>query len=97
MWRAGGANVPALNDLLAPYGVAFGDAILEGQVQLEPEKPYYASGANIVRFPAEGHLHSWALADKATEGKLSACSGMASLCGNWVLKKTEPSLQEIVG
>ena len=60
--------MPALNDLLAPYSIAFGDAILEGQVQFEPDKPYYASGANIVRFPAEGHLHSWALADKATEG-----------------------------
>lgn len=27
---AGGANVPALNDLLAPFGVALGDAILQG-------------------------------------------------------------------
>ena len=65
---AGGANVPALNELLAPFGIAFGDAILEGQVPLEPDKPYYASGANIVRFPAGGHLHGWQLADKATEG-----------------------------
>ena len=60
--------MPALNDLLAPFGIAFGDAILEGQVPLEPDKPYYASGANIVRFPAGGHLHGWQLADKATEG-----------------------------
>ena len=35
---------------------------------LDPDKPYYASGANIVRFPAGGHLHGWQLADKATEG-----------------------------
>ena len=67
-WCAGGANVPALNELLTPFGIAFGDAILEGQVPLEPDKPYYASGANIVRFPAGGHLHGWQLADKATEG-----------------------------
>lgn len=60
--------MPALNELLAPFGIAFGDAILEGQVPLEPDKPYYASGANIVRFPAGGHLHGWQLADKATEG-----------------------------
>ena len=60
--------MPALNDLLASFGIAFGDAILEGQVPLEPDKPYYASGANIVRFPAGGHLHGWQLADKATEG-----------------------------
>ena len=26
----GGSNVPALNDLLAPYGIAFGDAVLNG-------------------------------------------------------------------
>lgn len=63
--------MPALNDLLAPFGIAFGDAILEGQVPLEPDKPYYASGANIVRFPAGGHLHGWQLADKATEGDFS--------------------------
>ena len=61
--------MPALNDLLAPFGIAFGDAILEGQVPLEPDKPYYASGANIVRFPAGGHLHGWQLADKTTEGE----------------------------
>ncbi len=64
----GGANVPALNELLAPFGIAFGDAILEGQIPLDPDRPYYASGANIVRFPAGGHLHGWQLADKATEG-----------------------------
>lgn len=63
--------MPALNELLAPFGIAFGDAILEGQVPLEPDKPYYASGANIVRFPAGGHLHGWQLADKATEGTLT--------------------------
>ena len=62
--------MPALNDLLASFGIAFGDAILEGQVPLEPDKPYYASGANIVRFPAGGHLHGWQLADKAAEGVL---------------------------
>lgn len=26
----GGANVPALNDLLDPFGIAFGDSILSG-------------------------------------------------------------------
>ncbi len=25
----GGSNVPALNDLLAPYGIALGDAVLQ--------------------------------------------------------------------
>lgn len=65
---SGGANVPALNDLLAPYGIAFGDAVLEGQAMIDGEQVYYASGANIVRFPAGGHLHALALGDKATTG-----------------------------
>lgn len=30
----GGANVPALNDLLQPFGIAFGDVILNGNFQL---------------------------------------------------------------
>ena len=60
--------MPALNDLLAPYGVAFGDAVLEGQATINGEQVFYASGANIVRFPAGGHLHAVGLADKATTG-----------------------------
>lgn len=28
----GGANVPALNDLLAPHGVVIGDAIMQGSI-----------------------------------------------------------------
>ena len=67
---AGGANVPALNDLLAPYGIAFGDAVLEGQADLDGEQIYYASGANIVNFPAGGFLHAQSLADKAATGGL---------------------------
>ncbi|EIE27171.1 subtilisin-like protein [Coccomyxa subellipsoidea C-169] len=64
----GGANVPALNDLLAPYGIAFGDAVLEGQATIDGEQVFYASGANLVRFPAGGHLHALALGDKAATG-----------------------------
>lgn len=60
--------MPALNDLLAPYGIAFGDAVLEGQATLDGEQIYYASGANIVNFPAGGYLHAQNLADKAVTG-----------------------------
>jgi membrane-bound transcription factor site-1 protease len=35
--NAGGANVPALNDLLAPFGVAFGDALLVGMLGIAGE------------------------------------------------------------
>ena len=60
--------MPALNDLLAPYGIAFGDAVLEGQATLDGEQIYYASGANIVNFPAGGYLHAQNLPDKAVTG-----------------------------
>ena len=30
----GGANVPALNDLLAPFSMAFGDQVYEGEFTL---------------------------------------------------------------
>ena len=63
--------MPALNDLLRPYGIAFGDAVLEGQAALDGEQIYYASGANIVRFPAGGYLHAQSLADKSAAGRSS--------------------------
>lgn len=49
--------------------MAFGDALLEGQFSFGEEKIYYASGVNIVRFPAEGTLHAAPVADKAHVGK----------------------------
>ena len=51
------------------FGIAFGDALLEGQLEIAGEKVYYASGVNIARFPAGGYLHAAALMDKATIGK----------------------------
>ena len=66
--------MPALNDLLKPYGIAFGDAVLEGQAAIDGEQIYYASGANVVRFPLGGYLHAQNLADKATTGKDASTS-----------------------
>ena len=43
-----------MNELLAPFGVAFGDAVLEGPLQLLGEKLHYASGTNIVQVPCGG-------------------------------------------
>lgn len=59
-----------MNDLLSVFGISFGDALLEGQMTIGDEKIYYASGVNIVRFPAKGVLHSYQLSDKATAGEL---------------------------
>jgi hypothetical protein len=35
--HAGGANVPALNDLLAPFTISLGDSIIHGTVSLAGE------------------------------------------------------------
>lgn len=61
----GGANIPALNTLLESFGIAFGDAVLSGSFTLNKETIKYASGANIVRFPQSGYVHSFSLADKS--------------------------------
>ncbi|KAI3933149.1 hypothetical protein MKW92_008249 [Papaver armeniacum] len=69
----GGANVPALNDLLAPFGIAFGDKILNGEFSIQGEQSRYASGTDIVRFPQGGYLHSFPFLDSSESG---AASGM---------------------
>ena len=52
--ETGGANVPALNELLAAWGISFGDTVLEGDFSVGGHDVYYASGTGIVRFPATG-------------------------------------------
>lgn len=68
----GGANVPALNDLLAPYGIAFGDTILHGPLTLAGHTFQFMHGAPIARFPAGGHLHTSALTNTASKASASA-------------------------
>ncbi|XP_062090783.1 subtilisin-like protease SBT6.1 [Humulus lupulus] len=64
----GGANIPALNDLLAPFGIAFGDKILNGDFSIDGEQSRYASGTDIVRFPRGGHVHSFSFLDSSESG-----------------------------
>ncbi|XP_053212720.1 membrane-bound transcription factor site-1 protease-like [Panonychus citri] len=50
----GGANIPALNDLLSPWGIAFGDQVFEGEFKLGSNHDmFYASGTSIIKFPEE--------------------------------------------
>lgn len=42
--ETGGANLPALNNLLKPLGIALGDTVLEGNFDLGEHMIYYASG-----------------------------------------------------
>jgi len=53
----GGANVPALNDLLAPYGVALGDAVLAGSFSIAGMKVQMNHGADVARMPPNSFLH----------------------------------------
>ncbi len=54
--ETGGANVPALNELLSPWGIAFGDTILDGEFAVGElsHEVAFASGADVVRFPEDG-------------------------------------------
>lgn len=47
----GGANIPALNELLNDFGIAFGDEVCEGYFSMGDHGMYYASGSSLVRFP----------------------------------------------
>ncbi|KAJ4822600.1 hypothetical protein Tsubulata_021929 [Turnera subulata] len=66
----GGANIPALNDLLAPFGIAFGDKILNGDFSIDGEQSRYASGTDIVRFPAGGYVHAFPFLDSSESGAM---------------------------
>jgi membrane-bound transcription factor site-1 protease len=48
--ETGGANLPALNNLLKPLGIALGDTVLEGNFDLGEHMIYYASGSDNILF-----------------------------------------------
>lgn len=60
----GGANVPALNDLLSSWGIALGDRVFEGDFTLGDHDMYYGSGTAIARFPENGIIISQKLKDQ---------------------------------
>lgn len=63
----GGSNVPALNDLLTPWGIAFGDKIFEGDFKLNNHDMYYASGTSISKFPSHGLIVAKELNDQGLQ------------------------------
>lgn len=72
MWvpETGGANVPALNDLLTKsWGIAFGDKVLDGSFSLgQQHSPViYSSGTVVSRFPEAGFLLRAELRDQGEE------------------------------
>ena len=54
--ETGGANIPALNELLASWGIVLGDQVLEGEFSLGNHEMFFASGTSIVKFPMNGVL-----------------------------------------
>lgn len=62
--ETGGSNIPALNDLLSMYQVAFGDRVFEGSFKLGGHPMYYASGTHIHSFPEHGVLITAQLNDQ---------------------------------
>ncbi|XP_023211189.1 membrane-bound transcription factor site-1 protease-like [Centruroides sculpturatus] len=78
----GGANIPALNDLLAPWGMAFGDEVYEGDFTLGNHEMYYASGTSIARFPENGLVIKRSLNNQGIEvlkGQAEKVDGVAIL------------------
>lgn len=62
--QTGGANIPALNDLLLSWGMEFGDRVFEGEYTIGDHNMYYASGTSISKFPDDGILISKKLNDQ---------------------------------
>ncbi|GAX78554.1 hypothetical protein CEUSTIGMA_g5994.t1 [Chlamydomonas eustigma] len=61
----GGSNVPALNDLLAPYDMAFGEAIMHGAFSVAGTSFQVQHGADVARMPAGSYLHRATLSSSA--------------------------------
>ena len=67
----GGANIPALNTLLQPWGIALSNEVLEGEFNLVNHKVSYASGTSIAQWPSEGLLVARDLNDQGKPPTLS--------------------------
>ncbi|XP_072013608.1 membrane-bound transcription factor site-1 protease-like [Amphiura filiformis] len=63
----GGSNIPALNELLAPWGMAFGDNVFEGEFKLLDHKCQFTSGTSIIKFPQDGVIIRQSLKDQGYE------------------------------
>ena len=61
------ANVPTLNDLLAEWGIALGDTVLDGEIFLGSHNAQFSSGSPLVRFPPDGVVITPQLRDQGRE------------------------------
>lgn len=63
--ETGGANVPALNELLKNWDIALGGHVLHGRFTYRSRVIEYRSGSSIVSFPAGGKIVSAMLVDQS--------------------------------
>ncbi|CAG9770661.1 unnamed protein product [Ceutorhynchus assimilis] len=63
----GGSNLPALNELLASWGIQFGDRTFSGHFKWNDHEMYYASGTSINKFPTDGIILAAELEDEGAE------------------------------
>ncbi|KAI6229696.1 Peptidase-S8 domain-containing protein [Aphelenchoides fujianensis] len=61
--ETGGSNVPALNDLLAMFGFAFGDQVLEGETEVLGRRVKISSGVGLAAASADSWIAEVRLGD----------------------------------
>ena len=75
--------MPALNDLLAPFGAALGAGAFSGQVEVEGVDPFpMQSGTPLAAFPADGHVYFNEMAKGAHAQGAPAGGDAATRCGS---------------
>ena len=52
----GGANIPSINELLRPFGIAFGPGRLSGTFTLDGQAAAFSDGTYLTRFPMTGRV-----------------------------------------
>jgi membrane-bound transcription factor site-1 protease len=77
----GGANVPALNELLGEFGIALGDDVVRGDLLVGDRVASYASGSTLRRFPAGGALLHATLINETAELLADAHAAAAVAAG----------------
>jgi hypothetical protein len=78
----GGSNIPAVNDLVAPFGLAFGDTVLHGSINLGKSWTVpYASGTHLVKAPAGTQILTAMLSDHTAGHSSSAKVGPYDVLG----------------
>jgi hypothetical protein len=73
----GGANIPALNELLSEFNILLSDRVAEGYFSMGDHGMYYASGTTLLKFPkgnnsvvVERDLHDQGLEILSTGGSV---------------------------